>query len=499
MISQSYLDVDSPAYQSPAYRAQLVALKIVNDCFEGTEAIKRGGRNYLPQEERETAKSYRIRLARSTFWNAYRRTVMGLVGMVFRKGPILGADVPKELKAQMENVDMMRSRMDVFAKEVFKWAVADGHCAILVDMPPAIVPTKTSTAADDHPALAARQGRRPEWSLYRKAQIRNWRFEGSKLVQVTLAEDAMRSEGKYGEKCVERFRVLTPGAWELFELDSDNKSSRVGGGQTSLTEIPLAIVAASKDCHMTSVPPLLDLAYENLRHYRLQSDLDHILHVVNVPIMVEEEGEQESIEGQQAAGKLTEIPGQKSERVISPNTIYRVGKGGSLKFVEHSGTAIGKAQEEIKTTKGNMATLGLSLLANAPEVSSTATENVLEYEAETSELAGMAGSLEDGLELSLDFQAQYQQVGADGGSVKINRDFTRWKIDGRMIAGLAMLVQGGADGKKGLSLETMWSILQQGDLLAPDFDSKAELTRLLAEAAILGAGSGSGDGRGAVQ
>jgi uncharacterized protein DUF4055 len=494
MISAAYLDIDSPAYQSPAYRAQLGALKIVNDCFEGTPAIKGGGRNYLPQEEQERLKSYRVRLARSTFWNAYRRTVMGLVGMVFRKSPILEADVPAVIKKQMENVDMMRSRMDVFAKEVFKWSVAEGHCGILVDMPPKVVKPE-ATYADDSPVFADRNGMRPYWSLYRKAQVINWRLKANKLVQLTLAEDSSTSEGKYGEKPIQRFRVLRPGQWELFELGSDGKVGTVSAGDSSLKEIPFSIISANKDSHMTSIPPLLDLAYENLRHYRLQSDLDHILHVLNVPILVEEEGEQEGLEGQLAGGKLTELPGQKSERVISPNTIYRVGKGGSLKFVEHQGHATGELRKEIETTKGNLATLGLSLLANAPEVSSTATENVLEYEAETSELAGMAGSLEDGLELALSFQAQYQEIGEDGGSVKVNRDFTRWKIDGPMIGGLAMLVQ-----NKGLSLETMWSVLQQGDLLAVDFDAKAELARLLSEAAFLGARAGrAGAGSGAIQ
>lgn len=497
--SEAYLDIDSPAYQSPAYRSQLNALNMVSDCYAGQEAIKRGGQKYLPKDEGESLKAYRARQARSRYFNAYRRTIMGLVGMVFRKIPILQSDVPQQIRVQMENVDMMRSSMTVFLKEAFKWAVAEGHCAILVDMPQSV--TATNPAA----TLADEQGLRPYWALYRKRQIINWRFEDNRLVQVTLNETVQRPDGKYGEKSVERYRVLRPGSWELFEVGEDGKPNRKSGGDTKtaegklLDEIPLVIIPGDRDTHMTSNPPLIDLAYENIGLYQLQSDLTNILHFANVLVLWEEDGSQVDLDGLMVAGRLTEAPGKKPERVLSPNTIQHVGHGGSLNVLEHKGTAIGSAQDERAAIRKNLAVLGLSMLADEPQVSSTAAENILEYEAETSELAGMAGSLEDGAELALEFQARFQGLGADGGSIKVNREFTRWRIDGRVIAGLAILIE-----KKGMSLETMWSFLQNGEL-PPDFQAKEELMRLLKEGTVLGSlaipglGSGSGTGSGAVQ
>jgi len=477
-------DINSPAYESPGYRAQLGELQVVQDCFDGINSVPgsylslwQGARIYLPKEERESDLAYSIRLRRSTFWNAYRRTITGLVGMAFRKSPVLQSDVPPLIKSQMENVDLMGSHLDVFAKEIFQWSF-EGHAAILVDMPKSITASNPkATLADERAA-----GIRPYWSLVRKGQIVNAIAEqvgGSvRLAQVTIKEQIGARDGKYGSECITQYRVLYRGGWELWRSVEGKPPILVDEGKsTGVTEIPLVLLPMRSTGFCLSRPVLLDLAFENLRHFRLQSDLDHILHVINVPILCEILGDNSNdLEQLTAGGKLTDLPGMKPERVISPNSVYLISHGGDLKFVEHQGNAIDKAQAEIKTARGNAATLGLSmLLEQAPTVASTATQNVLGWESETSELAGMIRTEEDAVEKALEFQAEYLQLDT-GGKVKFSRELTRMRLDGQFVGGLSMMVKDG-----GLSLETMWSVLELGSLLPADFDSEKEKQRLLKE------------------
>lgn len=482
-------NVNSPAYESPGYCAQLDELRVVQDCFDGINTapgyggysnsnndLWGGARIYLPKEERESDLAYSIRLRRSTFWNAYRRTITGLVGMAFRKSPVLQSDVPSEIKAQMENVDLMGSHLDVFAKEVFQWSF-EGHAAILVDMPKSITADNpNATLADERAA-----GIRPYWSMVRKAQLINAIAEqvggAVRLVQVTIKERISARKGKYGSATITQYRVLYRGGWELWRCTSGEEPQMQDSGYSTVTEIPLVLLPMRPNGFWLSKPVLLDLAYENLRHYRLQSDLDHILHVSNVPILVEISGDTgNELESLTAGGSLTNAPGRRPERVVSPNSVYLVGHGGDLKYVEHAGSAIGKAQKEIETARGNAATLGLALLLEqAPQVASTATKDSLGWESETSELAGMVRTEEDAVERALEFQAEYLQLDT-GGKVKFNREFTRMRFDGQMLGGLSMLVRDGA-----LTLDDLWAILEKGSLLPADFDSEKAKKRLLSE------------------
>ena len=77
-----------------------------------------------------------------------------------------------------------------------------------------------------------------------------------------------------GEEIVEQIRVLENGSFKVFErTESDAKWIQVEAGRTSLPEIPIATTYSEKKATFISEPPLLDVAYINLAHYRLQVDI----------------------------------------------------------------------------------------------------------------------------------------------------------------------------------------------------------------------------------
>jgi hypothetical protein len=94
------LKKNQPAYENRTYGEMQRAWKIVRDVCEGTLRLRDLKSEYLPMEEAEDSKDYAIRLSRAIFFNAFERTLHGLVGMVFRKEPKLAKDVPEIIRGR---------------------------------------------------------------------------------------------------------------------------------------------------------------------------------------------------------------------------------------------------------------------------------------------------------------------------------------------------------------------------------------------------------------
>jgi len=453
-------DIDTPDFECAAFKRQIDDWTIVSDCFQGTSRLREAGDTYLPQHPAEGRDSYNTRLAVAVFWNAFKRTIKGLVGMVFRKPPVLSNDVPETIRQHWENIDFRGTHGDVFANDLFNDALRDGHVFIFVEMAPPL----TDDQGNVRQAVTAPETaqRRPYWIKITKDQVVNWRTEQNAngqpvLVQATIKELVIEPDGLFGEVEVTQFRVLRPGSWEIWREKSVGKetvTAKVEEGVTTLEFIPLAVVYTNRTDFFESTPPLIDQAHENLRHYRLQSDLDHVLHVANVPIKTLSGGNQET------------------QVIIGPDSVVRLPEGAELKYVEHQGNAIEKAQEEIEKSKRNMATLGLSLLMDKSKTQTTATEIIVDDEAQSSELSSMAQGVQDGIEQALIFHAAYLAL-PQGGSVEINREFRKFVLTPEKIARYSDMVA-----RDQMSLELMLETLARASEFPDDFNLQQELERV---------------------
>jgi hypothetical protein len=91
---------NKPAYKCAAYQKMELGWKIVRDVSGGTLHLRESKSEYLPVEPAEDFRDFSIRLSRAIFFNAFERTLHGLVGMVFRKEPKLGKDVPEIIRGR---------------------------------------------------------------------------------------------------------------------------------------------------------------------------------------------------------------------------------------------------------------------------------------------------------------------------------------------------------------------------------------------------------------
>lgn len=458
-------DVNSPAYVCASYQEMMLDVELVNDCYVGTRAVNKKEQEYLPMYGAESDGDYAARLKASKFWNAFRRTVNGLVGLIFRKNPVLQDDVPAIIAEHLENVDLQGTHFDVFSKERCTKGMTDGHSFIFVDMPQPVTEENPAATREDETGI------RPKWVGVNKNQIINFSTENIRgvetLTQVVIWERVKERRGRFGEEIITQYRVLEPGRWEIwrqgkegekFELYDEGEFRRISGAESEpLPYIPLVPFYAMQTGFFESTPPLLDVAHENLRHYRLQSSLDRVLDLCNIPTPV-----------------LKGRPNP-DEPLIVGATVIDVPENGDAKFLEPTGAAIECTQNEIDRCKVNIASLGLLLLSGQPKVAKTATETVAEDTAEKSELAAITRRFQDCVEQCAAIHADYLGL-PTGGSIKMNRDFVRMVLEAQRWQRLQDDVAGGR-----LTLETYWQILENHEELPEDFDAKKEKAVLDAE------------------
>ncbi|NCW68343.1 MAG: DUF4055 domain-containing protein, partial [Marivivens sp.] len=127
------------------------------------------------------------------------------------------------------------------------------------------------------------------------------------------------ADGDYGEKEVEQIRVLTPGAFEIHQRDKKGQMEVVEEGTTSLDYIPFAVAYSNRVNVFESRPPLSDIAELNLKAYQIQSDLDNIMHVSNVPMLAFFGFPSAAEEVSAGPGEAIAFPAEGRAEYISPN------------------------------------------------------------------------------------------------------------------------------------------------------------------------------------
>lgn len=457
-------DKNSPGYHNAAHQAMEPAWRVMSDTCAGTARVRAQGKLYLPQEPAEDANEYNARRNRAIFFNAVDRTVNALTGMVFRKEPHLSDDNSPALLDLWENIDNAGAHATVFAKEAFASALKYGHGLIYIDMPPPLPPG--ATLADER-AL----NRRPYWVFYEADQIVNWRTETIKgrtvLTLLVLEEESAEPDGEYGEKKVERYRVLRPGSWQLYrETDISGKKEYLleAEGPTSLPEIPVAVTYTRRTGMLTSKPPLLDLALLNVTHYQKYSDYSTYLHVSSRPVLW--------FRGRNTAKQI---------EPIGPYTFFDVDQeNGHVAFAETTGAALAAARTDLEDLKAQMAALGLSLLAGPTPAPTTATEQLIARVQSDSDLATAARSLKDALELALSYTAAYLGLG-ESGSVELEA-----LADGLFLTAQDVQAYSAMVASRQISLDTLWAVLERAGRLPEDFNPEQEKERISEEAANIG-------------
>ncbi len=372
----------------------------------GTRAMRQAGQRYLPRHPAESPHHYQTRLQRTVLRNFFRRTVTGLVGKVFARPLVLGADVPPRIAALMEDVDRQGRHLNVFARDVFEDALVAGLSHVLVDYP---------AAADNAEAA------RPYAVHVRADQVIGWRLEASAgrpmLAQLRIRETVAEPEGRFGEAFVEQVRVLEPGRWQVWRQDERGRWRVHAEGATSLPLIPLVTVYAGRTAPLEAEPPLEDLAWLNLEHWQIRSDQRNALNVTSFPVLA-------------AAGWSRDGDGPVE---FGPNKFLTTADPqGRFYYVESGGAHLAAGRAELEALEDAMRLFGLQFELR-PDGRSTATGRAIDAAESLAPLQAWALAMADAMEQMLVHFAQWEGLGADGGSVDVNDALGLPRADGEAL------------------------------------------------------------------
>jgi hypothetical protein len=409
---------------------------LIEDLLQGTYGMRKKHRRYLPQEPRELDESYDNRLARSVVSPYYQRLERMLAGMLTRK-PVRLEGTSDTIREQLFDVDLAGNDLNVWTYENARKIVRYGHIGTLVDAPS--------------------NGGRPYWVTYTPRQILGWRSElqdgQQKLTQLRLLESTIVPDGEYGEKAVEQIRVLKPGEYQLHQKDDEGEFRIVDEGRTSLSEIPFSVAYANRFGYMESRPPLEDIAELNLKQYQVQSDLDNQLHISAVPMLA-----------------FFGFPSAAEEVSAGPGEAIAFPAEGRAEYIEPGGSSFDYQFKRLEQLASQINELGLSAVLGQKLSAETAESKRIDRSQGDSTMMVIAQNVQDMIDNSLQFHAQYLGQNEAAGSCHVNRDFIGARLTPAEIQSMLLLYTSGT-----ITQETLLQQLADGEVLGDDFDVQEEL------------------------
>ena len=421
-----------------AWYAQEPHWILIEDLLQGTYGMRRKHRRYLPQEPRELDESYDNRLARSVCPPYYQRLERMLAGMLTRK-PVKLQDVSDAIREQLFDVDMQGNDLNVWTYETARKLVRYGHVGCLVDAPS--------------------DGGRPYWCTYTPRQILGYRTEqqdgAQRLTQLRLQEVVLEADpdSKYGEKQIDQVRVLTPGQYQIHQRQDNGDYKVVDEGATSLAEIPFSVAYSNRVGFMESRPPLEDIAELNLKSYQVQSDLDNQLHISAVPMLA-----------------FFGFPTSAEEVSAGPGEALAFPADGRAEYIEPQGRSFDFQFKRLEQIALQINELGLSAVLGQKLSAETATAKMIDRSQGDSTMMVIAQNVQDMIDNSLKFHAEFMGQQEAAGSCTVNRDFIGARLDPADVNALLQLYTAGT-----ITKDTLLQQLADGEVLGDDFDVQEEI------------------------
>lgn len=437
------LDNDRPDVPHAAYNRMKPRWEKCRACFLGTEAIRAGGKTYLPQHGAESDARYGVRRDLAAFYNGYARTVLASVGMLLETEPTLNEDMPSQLVELAENIDARGTHLAVFARKLATAGIIDAYAGILVEYArrddPSLNGTAASLAARIRSALSLddekRLGLRPYFLLFKADDVYRPIYEyvngiKTRVLQV-FREIVDQRIGTFGIKTVTQYRVYTNSngviEYQLWrEPDGGGRPTRVEGPTRieNQAQIPWVPFIAGEEIGPDEYkPPLLDLADLNLEYHQTKTNILSLEAQAMVPTPVRIGAERDPATDQYpelvlGPGNTIEVPlveGMPQQPVywLSPDVDVLV-----------------PAADTLTRTEAAMGAMGMAFLSSETRAAETAEGKRIDSAAQRATLASVSRALKDCLEGAFGHAASYLRL--EGGSVTLNDNFTGVGLDPAM-------------------------------------------------------------------
>lgn len=443
------------------YNARIYTWKTIADILEGEEQIKSKGELYLPRLKGQKDAGYESYLNRGSFFNATARTIQGLGGAIMRKSVV--TEIPKAMELWLDKVTLDGLSFKDVANVVVDELLSYGYYGILVDI-------KNKIEME------------PYLSLYNCINIFNVKYDyvdgDLKLIRLVLGESDYidSSEDEFIQQEVEKVKLLEldeagfleVSTWRKiegkrlaqgieWELEGEVLKPNIRGKRFDF--IPFQFFGSVANLPVPPKPPLLDLVWQNLQHWRLDVDYHHGLHFCALPTPW--------AAGFKKDAKLYIGP---EKAWISENPEARCG------YLEFTGEGLRAIKEALENTEKRMAVLSSRLLEGQKIAVEAAETHRIRASGDSATLGSIANSVELGLSRVLRIVAEWMNQDPDAIIVTMNKDFVNQKLSGQEITSLLAAVQAGR-----ISMDTFLYNLKTGEILPEDRSVDEEKEMIEAE------------------
>lgn len=443
--------------------------ELLDDLLGGTLQMRKKATKWLPAADKETPKNWENRVAHSILDNKYADALETLVSKPFSKEVQLEAELPDRLKDLKNNMDGEGRDLTQFAKDILRAALHRGLVHVLVDY-------ANTQPLKEPVTLATEQqlGLLPRFVQVDASNLIGWQIQvlptgQIQLIQIRIRETRTEANGTYGDQTVNYVRVYGISTWELWK-EADDKSGwvMVASGTHTFGKVPLFTMYTKRIAHLQGEPPLENLAWLNLTHFQSTSDQRNILHFARAGVLF--------------AKGLTEEEMVK-DIIIGGNSAFKSqNPNADMKYVEHTGNAIGAGRQDVVDLEEKMAVAGLQPYLKGRSGGPTATATVLDDTTATSEAQCWIRNEEVLLEECFKAAAKWTGVDLDENfGIRIFNDFSLSLRASQDIQSLIQIRQA-----KELDRMTFLREIKRRSLLAEDTDINTVADAIATEGPDLG-------------
>lgn len=483
----SNVNIADPSQISSAQQRMAPAQRMIRTLLQGTQAMRAAGTEYTPRHPNESDQAYVDRIGMTTLFNATEDAIDNAVARVFDETCRFAEDASVTLAEWEIDIDLQGNNLHDFARTAMRHALADGLVHILVDHPKVdseiIDQNGNKRKATMRDMLES--GVRPYLTLVTSENLiaaYTKRVNSETIYyHVRIRETEIELDG-FNEVEVERIRVLTPGAWQLWERteQDDGKGNQLStwgivdqgvmsrADGTLWDRVPMfTFYAGRKIGDVEAKPPFLDLAYKNIEHWQSSSDQRNILSQARFPMLAVSGFEGPLQMPDDGSGNPV------SRFIVGPRTVLTTGDpSGRWYYVEPQGNAIKAGESDLKSLEEQMSVLGIEPLMPRSGGSMTATENSIDESKARAPLEEWARGLKSTLENACNHALEW--IGEPPGAiVEINTEVGLSITNAQEIQALIQLRIAGD-----ISRWTLYTELQRRGVLGPNFNPRAEALRI---------------------
>jgi hypothetical protein len=432
------------------YQKALPDWILCQDLCAGERTVKEKGETYLPRLSGQEDTHYRDYKNRGEFFNGFGKTVKGWGGSVFRKDPSI--TVPTKLEDILPTISNTGSDIYSVAVEVINLVLKYGRCGVLTDM---------GIEKDSVPYI----------SVHGPTTIINWRsnYIGGKeiLSMVVLRENVEEEDPKDLYSIIQKSQIRIfrldeqhgcifelwergPEDNEYILIDEPIQLKKFG---SPIDYIPFEFIGSESNDSSVDKPPLIDLAYINLSHWKKSVDLAHGLHYAALP-----------------TPWLAGFP-EKGEYTIGPHQfIVSSEVQASAGFLEFTGKGLEAIEKALDRNGRMMAVLGAQGIEGTRDKIETAETSRLRQSGETSSLVSIVKGSSKGITKSLQHVAIWMDIPEEDIVFSLNTDFVAIQMSPQQITALMQAYQGG-----GISQQSFVYQMKTGEITPPGIEVEDEM------------------------